>query len=197
MILHVPITLWQKIQYYVDAVLPREVTGIGTIEQVDLTNLKVTDIFLPEQHTSAGFSQFDDGALNNIIFDLIEYNPTSVGLLRFRWHSHGNGQVFWSGLDEADINSWEGPYVVNLVTNQHRDILARLDLFEPFRIANIPLDVIIDYPADDKLRAECYLEAQQKVKVQLLPEAKNLSIPDMADLQRKLGQSGLGLRETH
>lgn len=47
--LHVPIKIWQRIQYYTQLSLPHEITGIGTINIIDTENLEVTEIFLPRQ----------------------------------------------------------------------------------------------------------------------------------------------------
>ena len=166
--LHIPIQIWQRIRYYIDACTPREVTGIGTITRIDSRTLRVTKVFLPNQCTSAGYCECDDEALNGIIFNLVEDNPARAGDLRFRWHSHANGQCFWSTTDQEDINNWQSDWVINLVSNVKGDILARLDMFEPFRIANIPLEVIIDLPESEDLRRECFAEAQQKVRA--IPE---------------------------
>ena len=166
--LHIPIQIWQRIRYYIDACTPREVTGIGTITRIDSRTLRVTKVFLPNQCSSAGYCECDDEALNGIIFNLVEDNPARAGDLRFRWHSHANGQCFWSTTDQEDINNWQSDSVINLVSNVKGDILARLDMFEPFRIANIPLEVIIDLPESEDLRRECFAEAQQKVRA--IPE---------------------------
>ncbi len=175
-ILHIPIQIWQRIRYYIDACAPREVTGIGTIEVVTSTELCVTEIFLPNQCSNAGYCECDDEALNGIIFNLVEDNPAEAGKLRFRWHSHANGQCFWSTTDQNDINNWQSEWVVNLVSNVKGDILARLDIFEPFRVANIPLETIIEFPESEELRAQCFAEAKQKVRAipnpSVLPDGK-------------------------
>ena len=91
--LHIPIQIWQRIRYYIDACTPREVTGIGTITRIDSRTLRVTKVFLPNQCSSAGYCECDDEALNGIIFNLVEDNPALAGDLRFRWHSHGKRAV--------------------------------------------------------------------------------------------------------
>lgn len=83
--LHIPIQIWQRIRYYIDACTPREVTGIGTITRIDSRTLRVTKVFLPNQCSSAGYCECDDEALNGIIFNLVEDNPAlaiyvSVGI---------------------------------------------------------------------------------------------------------------------
>ncbi len=78
--LHIPIQIWQRIRYYIDACTPREVTGIGTITRIDSRTLRVTKVFLPNQCSSAGYCECDDEALNGIIFNLVEDNPALAGL---------------------------------------------------------------------------------------------------------------------
>ena len=167
-ILHLPVDIWQRMQYYITACAPREVTGVGTITQIGPTELRVTEIFLPEQRSNSCYCECNDNALNGIIFDLVEDNPARAGDLRFRWHSHANGKCFWSNTDQNDINSWEADWVVNLVANIRGDTLVRLDLFKPFRVENLPVELRFEFPENDELLTKCFVEAQKKV--QILPE---------------------------
>ena len=164
MILHVPFLIMQQIFHYAHAALPNEVTGIGTIKQIGPSDFLVTEVFLPHQKTNPGFSEFDDGALNNIITDLIAEDPKRASDLRFRWHSHAKGQVFWSGTDNADIAEWQAPWVVNLVVNALSNSLARFDMFNPFLITNYPLEVMVDYDYDMELKKKCFQEVAERVK---------------------------------
>lgn len=164
MILHIPLTIWQKLQLYTELSLPDEVTGIGTIRVLDPENLLVTETFLPRQKTSPAACEFFDGELNQIIYDLIELDPDhGASALRFRWHSHGYGQVFWSSKDESDIDSWDAPWVVNLVMNVHGDSLLRLDYFSPLRVRNHPVKLRIDCPDFLALRHSCQQELDEKL----------------------------------
>lgn len=164
--LHIPFAMWQKLQLYAELSLPNEVTGIGTIRVLGREDLLVTELFLPHQKTSPAVCEFADGELNQIMYDLIERDPErGASDLRFRWHSHGRGQVFWSGKDENDIDSWEAPWVVNLVINTRGEHLLRLDYFEPLRVRNHPVDLRIDWPEEFALRVACQQELQQKLMV--------------------------------
>lgn len=164
--LHIPSETWQKLQLYAELSLPNEVTGIGTIQVLGREDLLVTETFLPRQKTSPAVCEFADGELNEIMYSLIERNPErGASELRFRWHSHGQGRVFWSGKDEQDIESWESPWVVNLVINTRGEHLLRLDCFNPLRISNHPVNLCIDYPGDFALRIACQEELQQRLMV--------------------------------
>lgn len=174
MVLRIPLEIWQQMLGYAIAVLPKEVIGVGTITQISNYELTVTKIFLPRQHTNAAYSEVDDGELNKIITDLIDADSDEVENLRFRWHSHGLGQTFWSQTDNDDIEKWQAPWAVNLVINARADALARLDLFEPFRIANLPLEVVIDYFSDPEVLVSYRKEVMEKVKD--LPLPRNFAV---------------------
>lgn len=164
MTLHIPLEIWQKLRTYTELCAPNEVTGIGTVVVLDSENLMVTETFLPRQTTSPAECEFKDGELNEIICDLLEQSPERAAELRFRWHSHGQSKVFWSGKDEADIDSWESPWVVNLVTNVHGEFLVRLDYFSPLRIRNYPMELRIDVPeGSEALYAACAEELKTKL----------------------------------
>lgn len=148
--LHMPLPIWQQLRCYVETSLPNEVTGAGVAEMVDPENAQVIELYLPKQHVSSGYSEFGNGELGRITCKFFaSYPPAAAGDLCFRWHSHGYGQVFWSSIDEADIDRWKGDYAFNLVTNAHGDTLTRLDYFRPYRAKNIPVRFAIDYPPLD------------------------------------------------
>lgn len=163
--LHIPIKIWQRIQYYTQLSLPHEITGIGTINIIDAENLEVTEIFLPRQTANTCSCDFADDALHEIIYDLMETAPERVEQLRFRWHSHAHGQVFWSSRDEQDIDSWDGPWVVNLVVNAEGKYLARLDIFDPLRLHECPIEIVLTTEDDDHERTTCQQEIAERVQI--------------------------------
>lgn len=183
MILHVPFLIMQQIMHYANAALPDEVTGIGTIKAVNPDDFLVTEIFLPHQKCSPGYSEFEEGELNNIITDLITADPKRAADLRFRWHSHAQGQVFWSNTDNADIAKWQAPWAVNLVVNALGGALARFDMFEPFRIIDYTMTVKVEYEYDSALKQKCFAEVSEKVE--RIPLKGEYSIDP-----RKLSQEG-------
>ena len=161
--LHIPLGLWQRIQSYARAASPNEVTGIGLMKMADREFLSVTRLFLPKQSTCAGFCDFAEGELNQIILEVIQEDPKQAKMLCFRWHSHAEGSVFWSGRDEQDIDAWKGAWVANLVVNVRGDYCARLDIFEPLRLKNIPVEVAIDCPLDPEIDKVCAQEVHEKL----------------------------------
>lgn len=142
-----PLIIWQHIQGYAIAAAPNEVTGFGTIQQNKDGDFVVDEIFVPKQRSNMTFCETNDGALNDIIFDLVEDNPARAGMLRFRWHSHVDGAVYWSPTDEGDISDWDAPWAVNLVANIFGERKARLDVFtNEIQLHNVELDVCIETP---------------------------------------------------
>lgn len=142
---------------------PNEITGIGTIKLYH-GHFLVDQIFVPQQKVCPGYCESDHGAINEIIFNVVEDNPARAGELRFRWHSHAKSSVFWSTTDEKDIDTWQGPWAVNLVMNVHDDYLARLDLYDPLRVRNVPLELKIIIPIPDDTMMQCQQEITTKVK---------------------------------
>ncbi len=165
MILSIPAQVLQQMHYYAQLCAPHEVTGIGTIRaSPDQRKLQVIEIFLPSQQVTPEHSQFEEGALNSIIYKLIQRDPERAEELRFRWHSHGESPTFWSPEDLRDIEAWESDWVVNMVINLKGEFLARLDLFRPLRLANIELDVCLEPQEDPDLRMKCAAEVDMLVK---------------------------------
>lgn len=165
--LNIKAKLWQQMMNYAQLSLPNEVTGIGLIEHTEGSDqLYVREIFLPNQEVNPVFSQFSETGLHEIITDLIPDRIDDVEKLKFRWHSHGTGGVFFSGQDKADIEAWDGDWVVNVIINARGEWTARMDIFRPFRLENYPINLVIDY-TDDEITPK--LEAELKQKVSLLP----------------------------
>lgn len=161
--LHIPLELWQQIHAYARAASPNEVTGIGLMEIMDTGALRVTRLFLPRQRTSPGLCDFADGELNRILFEVMQEDPAQTKMLCFRWHSHAEGVVFWSPRDEEDIRAWKGAWVANLVVNTQGDYLARLDVFNPLKLENLPLKIVIDCPLNAAIDAACQQEIAEKL----------------------------------
>lgn len=167
-----PLSIWQQIQGYAIAASPNEITGLGTIKQRG-RDFVVDEIFVPEQRTSAAYCETKAGALNDIILNLIEDNPARAGQLRFRWHSHVTGNVYWSATDEADIAATDASWVVNLVVNVRGDKKARLDVFaKDIQVIDAELEVHIEIPAAEipaTIAQKCMEEVSEKVELQAPP----------------------------
>lgn len=161
----IPENIRRQIFCYIAETTPYEVTGIGTIVFIEKEqSFEISEIFLPRQKVDIAHCSFAPNALHEIIFDLIKDNPARAGDLRFRWHSHAEGKVFWSTIDEADIENTNSDWVVNLVVNQRHEMLARLDLFRPFRVKNIPLEIVNLEYIDPEIATQYRAEVERKVQ---------------------------------
>lgn len=153
----IDIELYQYIMTLAQESTPNEIIGMGAIVKEyhkHYTDFILTDVIVPEQYVSPGYCAFKEGAQNKIIRDVIEGggNPEE---LCFRWHSHANGPVFFSLLDEEDIANCDSPYVVNMIINAKHEMIARLDVFEPVHFRNIPVSIIIKPIPYEGLIVEC------------------------------------------
>lgn len=159
---------------------PNEILGIGMMTKKCVgynTDFIVDEIFIPKQEVAANCCSFADGAQNEIMNKILERGDNTERLC-FRWHSHGNGPVFFSAIDEKDIDNCSFPYVVNLVVNVNQDSVARLDVLNPVRIRNIPLKIHINAEVRDAERAECMREIREKCKKNFIEckEGRSISL---------------------
>lgn len=160
--------LYQYIMTLARESAPNEILGMGMISKqcsrsTRLTQFVLEEVFVPVQKVGPDDCVFEEGAQNEIIYEVIERGDSPVGLC-FRWHSHADHPVYFSPIDENDIDDCDSPYVVNLVVNANRDMLARLDILEPVRVRNIPLEIIIEPTRDGELMAECKDEIKKYCK---------------------------------
>lgn len=139
---------------------PNEILGMGMLSKRcrgHNTEFILEEVFVPEQTVSPGYCKFKKGAQNDIINEVLERGDSPEGLC-FRWHSHAFGSVYFSQTDEKDIDDCDSPYVVNLVVNARRDMVARLDVLEPVRVRHVPLEIIVEPSENEKLVRECKAE---------------------------------------
>lgn len=168
--LTIPGNIWRKIMQYAQLASPREVTGIGLVELDPKTDdhYIVKEVFLPQQSANEVFSEFSETGLHDIITDVIANDISNATKLRFRWHSHGKNDVFFSTIDNADIEKWKSDWVFNLVVNAEGKYCVRFDQMRPIRIRNHPVELHINYlDGSDSMAA--VQELRRKVTFTKLP----------------------------
>lgn len=108
-----------------------EVGGLGEVTQMQNGELLISDLFLFEQTTSEVETSLDPIALGKFMAETIRtgYDRSK---LRLWWHSHGWGQVFWSGQDQMTINGLlnclpKDTYFLSIVVNKLAQNKARID----------------------------------------------------------------------
>jgi hypothetical protein len=155
----------ERIRHYT-ALAQGEISGLGIIEEDDRGFL-VTDLFLPAQSCSNAGTEIDQEAIATLLLEL-DRSGRDPGALRFWWHSHGTMDTFWSGTDEQCIqNLANGDYVLSLVTNKRGHLLARLDIFQPVRLAVDDIEVAVRARSDGLLD-QCRQEVKTRVHEQIL-----------------------------
>ena len=144
--LNLPCNIWHEMMALAQLSDLYEITGMGLIElEPDRKTFRVKKLYLPRQAVSNVSVETEEAAVNEVVTDVISENIEDAEKLRFRWHSHGAGSVFFSSIDEKDIDNWSADWVVNLVINNKGEHIARFDMFEPIRVENHPVEVVVDY----------------------------------------------------
>lgn len=140
-----------------------EVSGLGLIEVDEDGDIFVTDVFLLKQDSSSAHTELSQEAIGELMHELRQ-KEIPMSKLRFWWHSHGTGGVFWSGTDDNTINLLGSDgFMVSMVTNKKRDRLFRLGMKKPLRLDFDKLDWSVAYMPDESLKKECEAEFAAKV----------------------------------
>lgn len=146
----------KKIKAFVNLV-SGEINGLGLVERRG-NNFVITDAFILKQKVSQASAEINPLALNQYVGECKD--PSK---LKFQWHSHGEGSVFFSSTDVSTIARWLGDFIISMVVNKKGDYLCRLDLFKPFYLGlKVPLWVII--PVEEELISQCKKEIEAKVE---------------------------------
>lgn len=150
---------------WVRAASPSEIGGIGYVTMVEKGQFHVSKFVLLEQEATAGSVDFEGEAYVEEITQAASENREDE--LRLSWHSHGNGGVFWSGIDENGIVEYKSlgmPWLLSLVFNDDGDILGRLDIFNSDIIDQIKFkDVDVAINATDA-EIELDKKAEEDIK---------------------------------
>jgi hypothetical protein len=155
---------FQRLQLYVD-LCPFEVSGLGTVTPFG-EDLLVTEIFLMRQRASSTDTELDSQAVAEHLLHALQQGR-DLTALRVWWHSHGEGEVYWSNTDEQTIESLHIDQLVSIVGNKRHQFSCRLDLFSPDRVTrnSLPLLPFPDgTPSDEEvLRRQVLAELREKV----------------------------------
>lgn len=167
---------FERLKLYIQ-LCPSEVGGLGTVESHQ-GNLFVTSISLIRQRASDVDTELDPEAIADHLLRILQ-EAGDLSAVRLWWHSHAEGQIFWSKTDEETIENLRIDPLLSIVGNKRCEFRCRLDLFSPDRITldSLPLlPLPNDLPADpDSLRREVLAELRKKLslfrrEVSLVPE---------------------------
>lgn len=136
------VTMEQKILHELQSYVEHfkdEVSGCGLIEKIShkddegkfiATEYRITDVYLPEkQKNSAAATEIDADTVHDLVYELLQ-KGVDTSKLKLHWHSHADIKVFHSGTDEEnyeDLNN--GDFLISLVLNKDKDILASVHLY--------------------------------------------------------------------
>ena len=148
---------------------PAEIAGLGSVA-AHPKGLLIENIFVLPQRVTDSDAELDPEALLGFLARFIADggDPSSLQLW---WHSHVDGEIYWSETDLETIERFPGARVISIVGNQKGELLCRLDLFAPRRerMEHLPL-VLVDDTAEEAamdlemLRREVWEEISTKVK---------------------------------
>lgn len=115
-----------KINVYVNE-CPKEISGLGLVEERKDGTFYISEIFLLEQEVSGTETDIEASAIAKLI---LEIGVEKAQKLRFWWHSHVNMGVFWSGTDhscvEQLVSNATSP-IISIVYNKKGESLCRVD----------------------------------------------------------------------
>ena len=140
--------VYEEIFAYTDA-FETEVSGCGMVDMVRKPSglfFIVDEVFLPNQKNSSAYTDIAADEIHKLIVDLVSKGE-DTSRLRFHWHSHVNMDTFHSGTDEENYRDLKtGDFLVSVVVNKSRDMLARIDFYKPFEFTFIGLPACVLLP---------------------------------------------------
>ncbi|MBI2903284.1 MAG: hypothetical protein HYY12_06830 [Candidatus Methylomirabilis oxyfera] len=151
---------------------PAEIAGLGYVTPHPKGFL-IQDLFVLPQRVTDSDAELDPEALCCFLGRFVGDggDPSSLQLW---WHSHVDGEVYWSETDLETIERFPGNRVISIVGNQRGELLCRLDLFTPRRerLENLPLVLVHETgeeaaPDLETLRREVWAEIRTKLKLRV------------------------------
>ena len=182
---------YQKIRNWV-TLASGEVSGLGLVseqkdEKGNIRQLIVDDVFLLKQECSGTETLLDDASVGQFLIELVQQG-IDTSKAKLWWHSHADMNVFWSQTDEQCVlGLTNSSYMISIVTNKKKDILTRIDVYQPFHITLNKIETSIQHPDDPELFEFCKKEFKAKVVehsfVGLRPEPNILEPSDTFDAE--------------
>lgn len=149
---------------------PAEIAGLGYVTPHP-KGLLIQDLFVLPQRVTYSDAELDPEALFGFLTGFLADggDPSSLQLW---WHSHADGEIYWSETDLETIERFPGDRVISIVGNQKGELLCRLDLFTPQRerLEGLPLVLVEETEGGsgrdmETLYQEVWDEIKAKVKM--------------------------------
>lgn len=115
-----------------------ECSGFGMVKKQGNSFL-IYDVVIPKQSNSASHTEIDVDAMCEMMSDMAMEGKDTADW-KCWWHSHADFNVFYSGTDNATIESFmefvspENAYLISIVVNHAGDMVCRLDIAHPLRM---------------------------------------------------------------
>jgi len=151
---------------------PAEIAGLGYVTPRP-DGLLILDVFALPQRVTDSDAELDPEALLGFLSGFVAEggDPSSLQLW---WHSHVDGELYWSPTDLETIERFPGNRVISVVGNQKGELLCRLDLFTPRRerLEGLPLVLVEEDRGSarldlETLRREVWAEIRTKVRMRI------------------------------
>lgn len=142
-VVYISFGVLQKLHFYIHSV-DTEISGLGLVRQVGRDFL-VEDIFLLRQKSNLSKTILDKDAIAELMMSL----GPNISFLRVWWHSHGDGEVFWSPTDNGQIRDFGSGWIISIVGNTRNQFLARIDTFDPRLTIHMPVMFLNDLTEDE------------------------------------------------
>lgn len=157
---------WYKLKMYTKFA-KGEISGLGLVEKMGDNIFYITNVYLFKQQCTSTSTRLDQRQVALFISKMMD-EGVDTSKLKLWWHTHGDMNVFWSPIDDANIEDFdveekEDNWLLSIVLNKDEDFIARLDLFEPIRHTIDRLDVKIMNPEYKELEMELWDEVTEKV----------------------------------
>ena len=181
-----PFQNYLKLKYYT-ILCPMEISGLGKISysKKNKTDIRIEDVFIFPQKVGYSSTDLDKKSIS-LFFEKEYAKSKTISDIRLWWHSHADAPVCFSPTDEFTIEDFWGKtsdFIISLVVNHKMDMVARIDVFNPFinTIENIDIEITSkeDKILENKIRKE--LKENVKMSKRRALWLKNPKIKDTGD----------------
>jgi hypothetical protein len=161
--LYIQIDVWQKLIAFVQA-CPQEINGLGYLKPHGKNGVLLTEVFILPQVVTPVSVDCSAEAVASHLTQMIK-NGEDPAKLRFQWHSHVDGEVYYSGVDTHTIDHSyiAAPWIISMVLNKRAEYVCRIDWFEDFRLS-LSMEVKIVTTRDQATEDFAQQEVAEKVK---------------------------------
>lgn len=176
----IPIKVYQKLISYVENI-DYEISGLGKIS-INKNEITVEDVRIFKQVVSSGETELDRDELT-AFYDEIIKEEGDLSKWKLWWHSHATFDVFFSSTDLKTIEDFDNEmhsdnWMLSIVTNHKKELLARVDIFYPIRcvLNDVSWEIIFD---DRDIAYDVTSEIYEKVSIRKVIPKSTKGILDL------------------